>query len=95
MSDELRSEFHKLVYNSTGRRDELGQSPAAHAIDRLVKRAAQCNALKYDEAAWFTCVHSRLLALALEIDVWDDTTDWVPWCVPQTQSARFFFTPVS
>jgi hypothetical protein len=82
MSDDFRSEFHESVFDSTGKRDESGPSPGVHDIDRIVKIASRCNKLKYDEGAWFACVHARLLVLALENDVWDGIVDWVPWYVP-------------
>ncbi len=81
MGAEFGAEFHDSVFNFTGLRDEYGPSPSARGIERIVKRASQCHILKYDEAAWFTVVHSRLLALALENDVWENAIDYVPWCV--------------
>jgi hypothetical protein len=75
----FRREFDDEAFDRTGLRDSYGPSPSPHAVDLIVKRAAKCQTKEYSEAAWFTLVHSHLLLLALENDLYEDQVDIVPW----------------
>ncbi len=79
MDVAFRAEFDDSVFDHTGLRDIYGPSPSAYEVDRIVKRARKCQENGVNEAGWFSFVHSHLLLLALENDVWEDAIDAVPW----------------
>ncbi len=70
------------AFDATGLRDTFGPSPSPRDVDRIVKRAGKCQENGLNEAGWFSLVHSHLLLLALENDVWEDLIDVVPWYGP-------------
>jgi hypothetical protein len=65
--------------DTTGARDAYGPTPAAHAVDRIIKRAAKCQLERHEDTAWSCFVHTPLLLLALENGSWNDKVDFVPW----------------
>jgi hypothetical protein len=79
MDDAFRGWFDDEAFDNTGHRDTYGPSPSPQAVNQIIKRASKCEDKGYNESAWFTLVHSRLLTLALENDTWEDVVDFVPW----------------
>jgi hypothetical protein len=82
MDAAFRRGFDDEAFDFTGRRDTFGPSPSPEAVSRIIKRAVKCETRGVNEAAWFSLVHSELLALALENDTWEDEVDFVPWYAP-------------
>jgi hypothetical protein len=77
------------IFDPTGSRDAYGPTPAAEVVDAIRQRAEKCENDGFDEVAWMCLVHSPLMLLALENDMWKHTVDFIPWYVhdaPQLKS---------
>jgi hypothetical protein len=79
MGAAFRRGFDDDVFEFTGHRDAFGPSPSPAAVNRIIRRAVKCETRGLNEAAWFSLVHSEVLALALENETWDKVVDYLPW----------------
>ncbi|KAJ0304352.1 hypothetical protein Brms1b_011250 [Colletotrichum noveboracense] len=66
-------------------RDQLGPSPPVKKVMKILKLANICTNEKYDEASWNSCVHLKVLKLALPLSSADkDKVFFMPWYVNPT-----------